>query len=118
MSVDGPGYEVCKSFREILEAEGIKCVRLPPRSPNLNAHLERFFGSLKNECLSRMIFFGEDSLRRAVNAYLEHYHTERNHQGLGNRLIVPGKEVGQSEGVIQCWEHLGGMLKYYHRDAA
>ena len=112
------GTKFSKSFREILEADEIKCVRLPPRSPNLNAHLERFFGSLKNECLSRMIFFGEGSLRRAVTAYLEHYHTERNHQGLGNRLINPGKEVGQSEGDIQCREHLGGMLKYYYRDAA
>ena len=65
-----------------------------------------------------MIFFGESSLRDAVREYLEHYHTERNHQGLENRIIDPGEEVGRCEGKIQCRERLGGMLRYYHRDAA
>ncbi|MCH7725211.1 MAG: transposase [Planctomycetes bacterium] len=67
----------CQAFRNILNDEGIEPVRLPARSPNLNSHLERFFGSLKSEALDRMIFFGENSLRRAVNSYLEYYHTER-----------------------------------------
>jgi putative transposase len=107
-----------KAFRDILEVEGVKCVRLPPRSPNLNSHQEQFFGSLKSECLDRMIFFGERSLRNAVREYLEHYHTGRNHQGLGNRIIDPGDEVGQCEGEIQNRERLGGMLRYYYRDAA
>ena len=84
------------AFRSILEAADIKSVRLPPRSPNLNAHLERFFGSLKSECLDRMIFFGEESLRRAVKTFLAHYHEERSHQGLGNRLISPGEEAGRT----------------------
>src|SRR5713226_3471277 len=79
-----------QGFRDILQDTGVKAVRLPPRSPNLNAHLERFWRSLREECLDRMIFFGEDMLRRAVQAYLSHYHGERNHQGLGNRLIEPG----------------------------
>jgi len=108
----------CESFRDLLEGEEVKPVRLPPHSPNLNAHLERFFGSLKSECLSRMIFFGETSLRRAIKAYLEHYHRERNHQGLGNELIQAGDEVGQVMGKVECRERLGGMLKYYYRDAA
>ena len=107
-----------KAFRDILEVEGVKCVRLPPRSPNLNSHQERFFGSLKSECLDRMILLGERSLRNAVREYLEHYHTGRNHQGLGNRIIDPGDEVGQCEGEIQNRERLGGMLRYYYRDAA
>ena len=82
------------AFRRILAGAGIEPVRLPPRSPNLNAWIERFMRSIKSECLDRMIFFGEDSLRRAVREYLVHYHAERNHQGLG------------------------GMLRYYHREAA
>ena len=74
--------------------------------------------SLKSEALSRMIFFGERSLRRAVTVFLEHYHAERNHQGLDNQIIEPGDEVGQVVGNIECRERLGGMLRYYYRDAA
>ena len=82
------------------------------------AHMERFFGSLKSECLSRMIFFGEKSLRRAVSQFLDHYHAERNHQGPDNELIEPGEEVGAVAGKIECRERLGGLLRYYYRDAA
>jgi putative transposase len=108
----------CESFREILRSEGVKSVRLPPRSPNLSPHLERFMRSLKEECLMKMIFFGEASLRNAVRQFLFHFHGERNHQGLENRLIDPGDEVGLSQGEIQCRERLGGILRYYYRDAA
>lgn len=108
----------CPAFKGILKDEGVNLVLLPPKSPNLNAHLERFFGSLKSEALDRMIFFGENSLRRAVNAYLDHYHEERNHQGLDNQIIKPGAEVGRTDGQILCRERLGGLLKYYCRDAA
>jgi len=93
-------------------------VRLPPRSPNLNPHIERFMRSLKDECLHRLIFFGERSLRAAVISCVAHYHAERNHQGLHNRLINPGEEVGRTAGEVQCRERLGGMLRYYHRKAA
>ena len=65
-----------------------------------------------------MIFFGENSLRRAVVAYLAHYHAERNHQGLDNGLIEPGEEISRVAGKIECRERLGGLLKYYHREAA
>ncbi len=108
----------CEAFREMLNDEDVKPLRLPPRSPNLNANLERYFRSLKDECLSRMIFFGEKSLRRAVGTYLEHYHGERNHQGLGNQIIEPVDDVGQVSDTIECRERLGGMLMYYYRDAA
>lgn len=74
--------------------------------------------SIKDECLSRMIFFGEKMLRRTIADYVEHYHTERNHQGLKNRLIYPETDVGSSDGEIVCREPLSGMLKYYHRQAA
>jgi putative transposase len=108
----------CPAFREILKNEDIKPVQLPPRSPNLNAHLERFHRSLKEECLDRMIFFGEKSLRDAVSAFLDHFHAERNHQGLDNRVIEPGEEVNRCDGEVLCRERLGGMLWYYYRKAA
>ena len=108
----------CPAFRNILKQEGAEPLLLPPRSPDLNSFIERFMKSIKSEALSRMIFFGEKSLRRAVDAFLEHYHAERNHQGLDNQIIEPGDEVGQVVGNIECRERLGGMLRYYYRDAA
>ncbi len=108
----------CPAFREILKNEGIKPVQLPPQSPNLNANVERFHRSLKEECLNRMIFFGEKSLRRAVGTSLDYFHMERNHQGLANRLIEPGEEVSRIDGEVLCRERLGGMLRYYYREAA
>ena len=108
----------CEAFSTILEQGEITCLRLPPRSPNLNAHLERFMRSIKEECLSRLIFFGEGALRSSIRSYSDHYHAERNHQGLGNRLIEPGPEVGTLAGQIECRQRLGGMLKYYYRQAA
>ena len=107
-----------EAFRVILEQAGVEAVRLPPRSPNLNPHLERFMRSVKDECLDRMIFFGEKSLQTAVVAFLAHYHQERNHQGLDNSLIEPGEEVGRTAGDVVCRERLGGMLRYYYRKAA
>lgn len=106
------------AFRSVLEGADVCPVQLPPRTPNLNAYLERFHLSIKSECLSRMIFFGEKSLRRAVTNYLEHYHVERNHQGLRNEIIQPRDEVGAVAGKIDCRERLGGLLNYYYRDAA
>ena len=106
------------SFRATLASVGVEAVILPSRSPNLNFHLERFFGSLRAECLDRLIFFGEESLRRAVNSYMAHYHQERSHQGLENRLISPGDDAGRTVGEIECRERLGGLLRYYYRRAA
>ena len=107
-----------EAFRVMLEQAGVKVVRLPPCSPNLNPHLERFMRSVKEECIERMIFFGERSLQVAVAEFLNHFHAERNHQGLGNRLIEPGQEVGRTAGEVGCRERLGGMLRYYYRNAA
>ena len=100
-----------KEFRSFLTQEGVKAVRLPVRSPNLNAHAERFVRSIKEGCLDRMIFFGEDSLRKAINEFLEFYHHEHNHQGLGNRLIDPQGDVGSTNGFVACRERLGGLLR-------
>ncbi|UCE59175.1 MAG: transposase [Phycisphaerales bacterium] len=107
-----------KEFRSFLRQEGIKAVRLPPRSPNLNAHAERFVRTIKETCLNRMIFFGEDSLFRAITEFTAYYHHERNHQGLENRLIDPQEEIGAIDGPIVCRERLGGLLNYYYREAA
>jgi putative transposase len=74
--------------------------------------------SIKSECLDRMIFVGEDSLRRAVREYVTHYHTERNHQGLGNSIIAPVPGPTKTFGRMRCRERLGGMRRYYHREAA
>jgi putative transposase len=105
-------------FLNMLADAGVKSVKLPPRSPNLNAYAERFVRSIKESCLDRMIFFGEESLRMAVQHFVAHYHGERNHQGLGNQLI--SAEAGRigNAGELQRSQRLGGMLNYYYRAAA
>ena len=74
--------------------------------------------TIKEECLRRMIIFGERRLRTAINEFCLHYHHERNHQGLGNELIEEEEEIGRQEGEIHCRERLGGLLRYYYREAA
>ena len=110
----------CQSFRDIIESGDVKPLRLPARSPNLNAFSERWVKSVKNECLSKLILFGETSLRRALREYLAHYHAERNHQGKDNILLFPtaGKAMEPIDGSVGRKERLGGLLKYYHRNAA
>ena len=88
------------------------------RSPNLNAYAERWVRSVKEECLSKVILFGERSLRRALKEYVEHYHAERNHQGKGNVLLFPRDRNVHRRLPVQCYERLGGPLRYYHREAA
>ena len=110
--------KISAAFRETLKAVGVNPVRLAPQSPNLNAHIERFTRSLKEECLERMIFFGEKSLQTATIVYMEHFLTERNHQGVGNQLLIPGEQVGRTSGEIMSRERLGGLLRYYYRAAA
>jgi transposase InsO family protein len=102
-------------FRIVLEDAGIRLIRTPYQAPNANAHAERFVRSIKEECLDRMILFGERHLRHAIAEYLAHYHRERNHQGLGNELI--GGRPQPAAGPIECTERLGGLLKYYKRAA-
>ena len=105
-------------FLRMLADLGVKSVKLPPRSPNLNAHAERFVRSIKESCLARMIFFGEDALRRGIREFVLHYHRERNHQGLGNRLILPDECQAGPHGAVLRRERLGGMLNYYYRAEA
>jgi len=105
-------------WRAWLEREGVEVIRLPPRSPNLNAYAERFVRSIKDECLNRMIFIGEASLRRAIADFMVNYHDERNHQGLGNRLIKEERSSPLAAGPVQRRVRLGGMLSFYQRAAA
>jgi transposase InsO family protein len=107
-----------QEFLTMLKDVGIESVKLPPRSPNLNAYAEHFVRSIKEGCLDQMILFGEDSLRNSVQHFLEHYHLERNHQGMGNRLIVATKAPVESVGAVEWRQRLGGLLKYYYREAA
>ena len=73
---------------------------------------------MKEECLSKVVLFSERSLRRALSDYVEHYHAERNHQGKGNVLLFPrGTNVCRKQ-PVRCRERLGGLLRYYHQEAA
>jgi transposase InsO family protein len=105
-------------FLNMIGDAGVQSVKLPPRSPNLNAYAERFVRSIKESCLNRMIFFGEESLRKAIQNFVAHYHGERNHQGLRNQLIRPEAGHLGSAGEIQRRQRRGGMLNYYYRAAA
>ena len=108
------------SFRAIVKSGHVEPLKLPARSPNLNAYAERWVKSVKDECLSKLILFGEKSLRRALCEYLIHFHAERNHQGKDNVVLFPvaRKTGNRAERSVSCKERLGGTLKYYHRDAA
>jgi putative transposase len=109
----------CQSFRELIKTGSVNPLRLPARSPNLNSYAERWVRSVKDECLSRLILFGESSLRRALQQYIVHYHEERNHQGKDNRILFPSRpEARRNMGAVRCRERLGGLLKYYEREAA
>ena len=109
----------CLLFRETLKAGGIKPLQLPARSPNLNAYAERWVRSAKEECPSKLILFGEASLRRALIEFIDHFHAERNHQGKGNVLLFPSGNIGEHKprNRIRCRERLGGLLKYYSNAA-
>ena len=107
-----------QAFDTLLKDSGVEPVLLPPRSPNLNAYCERFVRSIKEEALNRMVILGERALYYAIQQYLAHYHTERNHQGLDNQLITQEVEGSCPTGPVVRRERLGGLLSYYHREAA
>ena len=92
---------------------GIDTIKLPPLSPNLNAHLERWHRSVQEECLSKLILFGQASLRHALSEYVSHFHAERNHQGKDNVILfpVPADRVGEAVGEIQLPGAAGRLVK-------
>ena len=115
-----------REFRETLAAGGVKCLPLPARSPNLNAYAERWVRSIKEECLSQLILFGEKSLQRVVSNYMAHYHQERNHQGRDNLLLFPvAVAEASSRGAIRYRQRLGGYSNitaapheyFYHKSS-
>ncbi len=110
----------CQSFRDIIESGDVKTLPLPARGPNLNAFSGRWVKSVKDDCLSKLILFGERSLRIALHDHQIHYHAERNHQGKGNVLLLPTatRTKNRVGGSVHCKERLGGLLKYYYREAA
>jgi transposase InsO family protein len=104
------------AFRRIVQGAGVRIVLIPVRAPNANAYAERFVRSIREECLDRLILFGERRLVRALDEFVAHYHGERNHQGLGNELITPAAAVAGGTRV-RCRDRLGGLLRYYYRAA-
>jgi len=107
-----------QAFDGVLKASGVEPIVLPPRSPNLNAYVERFVRSIKEEALRQMLMLGEWSLHYVLQQYLMHYHTERNHQGLANQLLTVEPGLPRHRGPVVRRERLGGLLSYYHREAA
>ncbi|MBL9168806.1 MAG: transposase [Verrucomicrobiales bacterium] len=101
-----------------MKTAGVESLSLPVRSPNLNAYAERFVRTIKESCLDNIILFGESSLREAVSQFVEHYHQERNHQGLENKIIRPEFAQFPAEGSLHRRKRLGGLLNYYYRQAA
>jgi putative transposase len=106
------------AFRTMLAASGVKSVRLPARSPNLNAYAERFVGSVRRECLARVIPLVERHLHQIVQDYVAHYRAERNHQALGNKLIAAQNDNAANGGRVVRRQRLGGVLNFYYRAAA
>jgi transposase len=110
-----------KAWTALLESGGVQCVPIPAQSPNCSPHAERFVRTIRTECLDHFVIFGERHLRYLVKQFVEHYLAERYHQGIGGQLIKPrmspSNENGTS-GPIGCRSRLGGLLTYYHREAA
>jgi putative transposase len=107
-----------KRFRQTLRAAGVRSLKIPKQSPNLNAYAEAFVGTIKRECLNKMILFGEKGVRHAIDQYLEHYHLERPHRALGRRIMPADRSPPPLEGEVLCRQRLGGLLKTYYREAA
>ncbi len=108
-------------FRELLRGAGVKCLKLPAHSPNLNAYAERFVLSIKSECLTKIVLLGERHLRLAISEYVQHYHLERNHQGLKNQLLttpLTAATPANDNSPVARSERLGGLLNFYYRRAA
>jgi putative transposase len=106
------------AFRRLLSDQGVDLVRIPPRSPNLNAYAERFVRTVRAECLDHIVPLSEAHLRRVLREFLAHYHQERNHQGLDNALIDPRAGPVNDNAQVLRKQRLGGLLNFYHRGAA
>ena len=106
------------AFTGILKDRGVKCARIPAQSPNCNPHAERFVKTIKYECLHHFVFFGERHLRYVIKEFMAHYHGKRFHQALDGQLIQESADEARRSGKVVCRSRLGGMLNFYHREAA
>jgi len=106
-----------RAFDDLLKGSGVEPLVLPARSPNLNAHCERFVRSIKEEALDQMLLLSERSLSYVIQQYLAHYHAERHHRGLGNQRIAPEPVLSRQSGAVVRRDRLGGLLSYYYREA-
>jgi len=107
-----------QAFDELLKASDVEPIILPPHSPNLNAHVERFVRSIKEEVLARMVVVGQGAVDYVIRQYLSHSHRESNHQGLADQLLVREQAGGDLKGPVGRRARLGGLLSYYYREAA
>ena len=109
----------CAAFQDLIEDAGVERVLLPPRSPHVHAYAERWVRSVTEECLARVMLVGARALGQALNAYVEHDHYERNHQGKGNVVPLPAVSHDMEyRGPMRCRARLGGLLTYDEREAA
>ncbi|MCK5940956.1 MAG: integrase core domain-containing protein [Planctomycetes bacterium] len=106
-----------KQFVGTLGDAGVEAMRTAIQAPNMNAFVERCIQSIKRECLSNLVVFGADHLRRALRSYVQHYNRDRPHQGIGNRLVTPRNDEPPSDGKVVADERLGGLLRSYRRAA-
>jgi len=107
-----------KKFQATLRAVGVRCLKMPRWSPNLNSFSESWIRAAKRECLDKMVFFGERQIRYVVQNYVDHHNLERPHKSLGYRRPVEPEAPPTTEGEVKCRERLGGLLKSYYREAA
>jgi transposase InsO family protein len=110
-----------KAWTTLLKSEGVNSVPIPASSPNCNPDAERFVKTVRSECLDHFVIFGERHLRHLLREFCAHYHTERFHQGLGGKLVQPPAEAGSDNRMgnrVDCRSRLGGLLNFYHREAA
>jgi len=107
-----------KKFQETLRMAGVRCLKIPRWSPNLNSFCESWIRGAKRECLDKIVFFGEKHVRYVVEQYVEHFLTERPHKGLEYRRPVEPEAPPPLDGPVKCRERIGGLLKSYYREAA
>jgi hypothetical protein len=110
-----------EAWTALPQTGGVKCVPIPAQSPNCNPHAERFVKTVRTECLDHFVIFGERHLRHLITEFAGHYLTERHHQGIGGQIIRPKASPSNDNATLDaigCRSRLGGLLNYYHREAA
>ena len=109
----------CEAFDDVFMAEGVKVLRLPFRAPRANAYAERWVGTVRREALDHLLIFGPRQLERVLQEFIDHYHTARPHQGLGQRTPIRRAQVRSESdnGQVIRMDRLGGLIHEYARAA-